>query len=99
MEPAVGQLVKYLETLFEASENVGYVTGVVGQRTANICQRRGAGTGRRANLIQALNSCKGDIGGVLGDYKPDAGAWIRFNPLDGKGAKNENVTEFRLCAG
>lgn len=25
------------------------------------------------------------------------GAWIRFNPLDGDGVKNENVTKFRLA--
>ncbi len=34
---------------------------------------------------------------MLGDYSPDAGAWIRFNPLDGKGVKNENVTDFRYA--
>ena len=44
-----------------------------------------------------LNDCKGDIGAVLGDYNPEAGAWIRFNPLDGNGCKNENVTEYRYA--
>ncbi len=34
---------------------------------------------------------------MLGDYNPAAGAWIRFNPLDGKGVKNDNVTEFRYA--
>ena len=33
----------------------------------------------------------------MGDYNPEAGAWIRFNPLDGKGCKNENVTEYRFA--
>ena len=37
------------------------------------------------------------IGAVLGDYNPEAGAWIRFNPLDGNGCKNENVTEYRYA--
>ena len=46
-------------------------------------------------MIELLNDCKGDIGAVLGDYNPEAGAWIRFNPLDGNGCKNENVTEYR----
>lgn len=45
----------------------------------------------------AQSSVGGDIGAVLGDYNPKAGAWIRFNPLDGKGIKNENVTEFRYA--
>ena len=43
------------------------------------------------------NGCNGDIGAVLGDYNPEAGAWIRFNPLDGNGCKNENVTEYRYA--
>lgn len=34
---------------------------------------------------------------MLGDYNPECGAWIRFNPLDGKGVKNDNVTEFRYA--
>ena len=38
-----------------------------------------------------------DIGAVFGDYKEEAGAWIRFNPLDGKGVKNDNVTDYRYA--
>lgn len=48
-------------------------------------------------LIEALAHCGGDIGKVMGDYNPKAGAWIRFNPLDGCGCKNDNVTEFRFA--
>lgn len=44
-----------------------------------------------------MNNCKGDIGAVLGDYNEEAGAWIRFNPLDGKGCKNQNVTDFKYA--
>lgn len=47
--------------------------------------------------IQQLSKCGNDIGSVLGDYNPKAGAWIRFNPLDGKDCKNENVTEFKYA--
>lgn len=48
-------------------------------------------------LIKRLGECNGDIGAVFGDYKEEAGAWIRFNPLDGKGVKNENVTDYRYA--
>ena len=48
-------------------------------------------------MIQSLSKCKGDIGSVLGDYDPEVGAWIRFNPLDGKGCRDENVTDFRYA--
>ena len=92
----VGQLVKYLETLFEASENVGYVTESW-EKDGKYFPSKGAWDRTAGELIQQLNNCNGDIGAVIGDYKEEAGAWIRFNPLDGKGVKNENVTEFKYA--
>ncbi|MEK3735490.1 AAA family ATPase [Paenibacillus sp. FSL M8-0334] len=100
-EPAawnpVQQLTTYLETLFEASENVGYVVDTWQNDEGKYLPTKGAWDRTAGELIQRLNECNGDIGAVLGDYDPAAGAWIRFNPLDGKGVKNENVTEFRYA--
>lgn len=90
----VGQLVKYLEILFEASENVGYVCDSW-DKDGKYLPTKGCWDRTAGKLIQELNQCKGDIGKVLGDYKPEAGAWIRFNPLDGQGVKNENVSDYR----
>ena len=42
------------------------------------CYDRTAG-----QMVEELKKCGGDLGAVLGDYDPGAGAWIRFNPLDG----------------
>ena len=92
----VGQLVKYLETLFEASENVGYVTDSW-EKDGKYLPTKGNCDRTAGELIQLLNQCKGDMGSVIGDCKPEVGAWIRFNPLDGKGVKNENVTEFKYA--
>ena len=98
-DPAA-QLIKYLETLFEAGENVGYVTGSwekTDEKGTRWLPQRGNWDRTAGQLIEELNRCNGDIGAVLGDYNPQAGAWIRFNPLDGKDCKNENVTEFRYA--
>lgn len=92
----VGQLIKYLEILFEASENVGYVCNSW-EKEGKYLPTKGAWDRTAGELIQQLNQCSGDIGSVLGDYKPEVGAWIRFNPLDGKGIKNENVTDYRFA--
>jgi len=92
----VEQLVKYLEILFEASENVGYVTESW-EKDGKYLPSKGCCDRTAGQLIQQLNKCKGDIGAVLGDYKSEVGAWIRFNPLDGNGVKNENVTDFRFA--
>lgn len=90
------QLIKYLETLFEASENVGYVTESW-EKDGRYMPTKGCWDRTAGELIQALNTCGDDIGKVLGDYKPEAGAWIRFNPLDGHGCKNDNVTDCRYA--
>ena len=94
------ELIRYMETLFEAGENVGYVTESwekTDEKGTRWLPSKGDWSRTAGQLIQALNKCNGDIGAVLGDYNPEAGAWIRFNPLDGNGCRNENVTDFRYA--
>lgn len=98
----VREITRYLETLFQSTENVGYVTQtyeIVDDKTGDVIYKPTSGSFDRTSgqLIELLNQCNGDIGSVLGDYKEEAGAWIRFNPLDGKGVKNENVSEYRYA--
>ena len=90
------QIITYLETLFEPDENVGYVTESW-EHDGKFLPSKGCYDRTSGQLIKELYQCKGDIGSVLGDYNSEVGAWIRFNPLDGKGVKNENVTEFRYA--
>ncbi|WP_195397827.1 AAA family ATPase [Holdemania sp. 1001302B_160321_E10] len=92
----VKELITYLETLFESDENVGYVTRSF-ERDGKFLPTKGCWDRTAGQLIDALLKCKGDIGAVLGDYNPEVGAWIRFNPLDGKGVKNDNVTDYRFA--
>lgn len=92
----VDQLIRYLSILFEASENVGYVTESW-EKDGKYLPTKGCWDRTAGELIQQLNNCQGDIGAVIGDCKPEVGAWIRFNPLDGSGVKNENVTDFRYA--
>lgn len=96
----VNEITRYLETLFDPGENVGYVTGSwekTDDKGTRWLPQKGCWDRTAGQLIEALNHCNGDIGAVLGDYNQEAGAWIRFNPLDGNGCKNENVTEFRYA--
>lgn len=90
------QIITYLETLFEPDENVGYVTESW-EHDGKFLPSKGCYDRTAGQLIKELYQCKGDIGSVLGDYNSEVGAWIRFNPLDGMGVKNENVTEFRYA--
>ncbi|MEZ3468604.1 MAG: AAA family ATPase, partial [Schaedlerella sp.] len=95
-DPAA-QVMQYLETLFEASENVGYVVKSWEKDGRYIPANKGSYSRTAGKLIEELSTCKGDIGSVLGDYDPKAGAWIRFNPLDGKDVKGANVTDFKYA--
>ena len=94
------QLIRYLEALFDSNDLVGYVTRSFEKEvdgTKKYFPTQGCWDRTAGKLIQELSRCGDDVGKVLGDYKEEAGAWIRFNPLDGHGVKNENVTEFRYA--
>lgn len=90
-------LIHYLSTLFSPEDYVGYVTETFENEERKHLPTRGNYDRTAGQLIAALERCGDDIGAVLGDYDPGAGAWIRFNPLDGKGVKNDNVTAFRFA--
>lgn len=92
----VKELITYLDLLFDSDDNVGYVTRSY-ESDGKFVPTKGCYDRTAGQLIQELQKCNGDIGAVLGDYNPKVGAWIRFNPLDGKGCKNENVTDFRYA--
>ena len=95
VEKPTEQLIKYLQTLFKDNEYVGYVSNDVWQDSegkympSKGCYDRTAG-----ELIDSLKKYPDDLGATIGDWKKECGAWIRFNPVDGKGVKNENVTRF-----
>lgn len=90
------ELIKYLSTLFDSTDYVGYVTESW-EKDGKFLPSKGNFKRTAGELIEELTVCDGDIGAVLGDYKEEVGAWIRFNPLDGKGVRNENVTDFRYA--
>ena len=94
----VREITRYLETLFEPSETVAYnVESWQDEDGKWKPSNKGVFDRSAGELIRQLNQCNGDIGAVLGDYKEESGAWIRFNPFDGQGVKNANVTEFKYA--
>ncbi len=88
-------LIKYLETLFKDDEKVAFVTNDVWQDSEGKWKPGKGYYDRTAKeLIDELKKHPDDIGAVIGDWKDECGAWIRFNPVDGSGVKNENITRF-----
>lgn len=92
----VQEIITYLRARFDSGEYIGYVTSVYEDtETGKLSPTRGNYDRTAGQIIDLLEKCNGDIGSVLGDADTRAGAWIRVNPLDGKGIKDENVTDYR----
>ena len=91
----VRDLTTYLETLFEPDDIIGYVTRTFDD-AGTLKPTKGVWTRTVGNLLADIKKHH-NIENALGDYNPEAGAWIRINPLDGKGVKDFNVTDFRYA--
>lgn len=90
-------LAAYLEAVFDPEEIVGYVTEAWydDDKEKWLPSKKGSHDRTAAELLRALDKYGGDLDAALGRPSPEAGAWIRFNPLDGGGVRNDNVAEFR----
>jgi len=91
-------LITYLESVYQPDDHVAYVTGDVWKNAdGKWVPSKGCYDRTAAELIASLRKHPDDVGATVGDWKPEAGAWIRFNAVDGEGVKNENVTSFRYA--
>ena len=91
----VKDIKRYLKALFKDDEYVGYCVNSYKTEDGKYCPASAGSYARTSGeLLKELFQCNGDIGAVFGDYDRNAGAWIRFNALDGKGARNSNVTRY-----
>ena len=99
----VQEIIRYLDTLFQSDDIVAYSTQSYAKTNAETGEiekylpQRGSYDRTAGKLIDELERCGGDIGKVLGDYNEKAGAWVRFNPMDGQGVKNDNVVSYRYA--
>ncbi len=89
------EIIDYLQTLFKPEEHVCYVTrSYFKEGVDRPLPTKGFFDRTQEALVGQLKTCK-DINEVIGDYDPKVGAWIRFNPLDGKDTFDANVTDHR----
>lgn len=94
----VDELRLYIETLFKPEDVVGYVTNDVWQNEdGKWSPSKGTYTQTAKEILANLEKYPDELEFSIGSWQPEAGAWIRFNPLDGKGVKNANVTAFRYA--
>ena len=95
------ELSDYLNALFQPEEYVGFVANSIQSEPDQNGVRKWIPFGKgvysitAGELVAELARCSDNISSVIGDCD-EGGAWIRFNPLDGKGVADANVTDFRF---
>lgn len=96
---ATDELRRYIQALFKPDEIVGFCIDAQKDEDRNKWTPASKGAyGMTAKaILNAVKKHPDDIKAVIGDYNEEAGAWIRFNPLDGAGVSNQNVTELRYA--
>ena len=90
-----GDMLEYLTELFEPDEYVGICTTFFKDEDG---KWKPSGNGQRRtakDIIEKLRT--GPVKMALGSLNKDAGVYVRFNPLDGKGEGNSNVKRRTYC--
>ncbi len=92
--------ITFLETLYKPDDIVGY-TANKNDILLSDGKYRPATNGRfdrtAGELIAELKAHPDDIAAAIGGYNENCGGWIRMNPMDGQGGKDENVVAFRYA--
>ena len=93
---AITDLKRYIKTLFQPEEYIGYVSESWKTESGQTLPTKGVYIRTAQELLNDLDHYT-DLRDVVGDWAPEVGAWIRFNPLDGKGIQDLNITSFRFA--
>lgn len=89
--------VTYLEALFKPDEIVGYVHSAELNEDRQKWIPANRGIWRKCeDIVKDLKKYR-KLDPAFGSINEEAGAWIRINPLDGKGAADKNVTAYRYA--
>lgn len=93
------QFRRYLQTLYKPDDIVGFCIDSEYDTEQKKYKPSSKGSyGLTAEyLLGQIKKYPDDIKAVIGDYDENAGVWIRFNPLDGKGVNDVNVTDLRYA--
>ena len=90
-----GDMLEYLTELFQPDDYVGICTTFFKDEDE---KWKPSGNGQRRTAKDIIEKLKtGSIKMALGSLNKDAGVYVRFNPLDGQGEGNNNVTRRTYC--
>lgn len=91
-----GDIARYVRALFRPGEHVCVVTDSYRDDDGKF-KPVGQISFERDYLLGELERYGENLRNSIGDYDERAGAWVCFNPLDGQGRGNKNVTAYRYA--
>ena len=87
----------YLSLLFEAEDKVSYVNTAYKDEDGKFKPYGGSNSRTCQQLLDAVKKHPDRIDDVFGTPNEEAGMWVCFNPMDGSGRSNKNVTSYRYA--
>ena len=88
----VRDITDYLTALFDPEEKVCYVTTCYKDEDGKWKPFGGVSSRTCKSLLDSIKRHPDDLSDTFGTYNPEAGVWVCFNPMDGQGRNNKNVT-------
>ena len=90
-----GDMLEYLTELFQPDDYVEICTTFFKDEDGKY---KPSGNGQRRTAKDIIEKLKtGSVKMALGSLNKDAGVYVRFNPLDGNGEGNSNITRRTYC--
>ena len=87
----------YLTALFEPEEKVCVVVTASQDDDGKWRPYGGSASRTCKQLLDTLKKHPDDLSDTFGTTNPQAGVWVCFNPMDGEGRRNVNVTSYRYA--
>ena len=87
----------YLSAVFEPEEKVCVVVTASKDDDGKYRPFGGSASRTAKQLLDSLSAGPSPIVDTFGTTNPESGVWVCFNPMDGEGRKNSNVTSYRYA--
>jgi hypothetical protein len=89
---------RYLSLIFRPEEHVTYCDRLIKQTDKNGKPRFApVQSTRHRTAREIIDALAGGVAAAGICAQSEGGAYVRFNPMDGKGDGNANVTDYRFC--
>ena len=94
----VKDVTDYLSLLFDSDEKVNYcVDARLDEDGKWKPASKGSSSRTCGELLESIKKHPKDLSLTFGDPEAEAGVWACFNPVDGEGRKNSNITSYRYA--